>query len=385
MKHDDRRPSVAVIAAIPMSLQVFMRHHLQVAAQHFETTAICSDTTALKTLLPTVTCLDVSIRRDIAPLADLLAVWRLYRLFRSRNYDLVHSLTPKAGLLAMLSAWIAGVPIRIHVFTGQVWVTRSGFSRWLLKSIDRMIAALSTDILVDSPSQRDFLVSEGIVAGSRAHVLAHGSISGVDADRFRPDASRGAAVRAALGIPADAVVLLYLGRINRDKGIRDLCRAFVAAAEERTDLWLLLVGPDEAGESDRVLSLCASMSDRVRRVDFTSSPEHYMQCADVFCLPSYREGFGTSVIEAAACGIPSIASRIYGLTDAVKDGHTGLLHPPHDVDALALCIQHLANSPQERQRMGLLARERAITLFSQQAITLALMRYYWQTLECKHQ
>lgn len=377
------RRSVAVVAAVPMSLQAFMRPHLLAATEHFDTSAICSDISGIGHTLPAVTCHKVDIRRNISLIADLAALWSLMRLFRRQRFDLVHSVTPKAGLLAMMAAWLSGVPVRIHIFTGQVWATRRGPSRWLLKTLDLMIASLATHILVDSPSQRDFLIAEGILTAEQSEVLGGGSICGVDPLRFTPAPSVRLSMRAALGIPCSAVVFLYLGRLNPDKGIRDLTIAFASVAAERKDVWLLVVGPDEGGEAARVRALCAGAVERLLRIDFTPEPERYMQCADVFCLPSYREGFGSSVIEAAACGLPAIASRIYGLTDAVEDGHTGLLHPPRDVDAIAACIRRFAESPALRHEMGQAARSRAVRFFSQSTITNELMRVYQQKLEIK--
>jgi glycosyltransferase involved in cell wall biosynthesis len=316
----------------------------------------------------------VRIRRRIAPLADIAALFGLYALFRRERYAAVSSVTPKAGMLAMLAAALAGIPLRVHMFTGQVWAARTGWKRELLKLADRIMAGLATHVLADSPSQRDFMVAEGIVAATKISVLGDGSICGVDGERFRPDADRRGAIRRTQCIPDGATVFLYLGRLNRDKGMLDLADAF--ALLDQADAWLLVVGPDEEGMHDAMQARLGASRDRCRFVGYTDRPEDYMAAADVFCLPSYREGFGMVVIEAAAAGMPSIASRIYGVTDAVEEGVTGLLHQPADVAGIAGMMTSLANDQARRLAMGSAARERALRLFSAEAVTAAWFGFY---------
>jgi glycosyltransferase involved in cell wall biosynthesis len=229
---------------------------------------------------------------------------------------------------------------------------------------------------VDSPSQRDFLVAEGVLPAGKAHVIGHGSICGVDAERFRPHSEYRSEVRKRFSISDSAILLLYLGRLNRDKGIRDLAAAFSKLAPRFPDIFLLLVGPDEDGQLQAVMEICGSAADRVLHAGFTGEPERFMAAADIFCLPSYREGFGMVIIEAAASGVPAVASRIYGLTDAVVDGATGLLHPPADPGAIAAVLERLIMDPEERQRMGIAARQRARESFSDLELSKGLMAFY---------
>lgn len=322
----------------------------------------------------------VPIERSIQPLTDLRALYALWRLFRRRRFDLVHSVTPKAGLLAMTAGFLARVPRRLHMFTGQVWVTRRGLARAVLKRADALLAALATDVLVDSRSQRDFLVAERVVPPQKSAVLANGSICGVDAARFHPDAEARAAVRSELKVPAQAVLFLYVGRLNRDKGVIDLATAFAALCRQRDDVWLALVGPDEEGLHTRVSALCAQCADRLRMIGYTREPERFMAAADVFCLPSYREGFGSVIVEAAACGVPAAASRIYGLTDAVVDGVTGVLHAPGDTAALGAAMARLAADGAYRRALGEAARRRALADFPMAGVTSALLGYYAKIL-----
>jgi glycosyltransferase involved in cell wall biosynthesis len=301
---------------------------------------------------------------------------RLVRLFTAHRFRVVHSVTPKAGLLAMLAAWLARVPVRIHTFTGQVWATRRGTGRMLLRAMDRLIARLATHVLVDSPSQRDFLIGSGVVSAGKASVLANGSICGVDAERFRPDAAARTRIRNEAGVRDDAILFLYLGRLSRDKGVLDLARAFAGLATQHTSAHLALVGPDEEGLRDRIGDIVGKFANRVSVRHFTARPEQSMAGADVFCLPSYREGFGQVAIEAAATGLPVIASRIYGIVDAVVEGETGLLHAPADVEALRSHMETLMLRPDLRRRLGEAGRARALRDFSAERVTRALLEYY---------
>jgi glycosyltransferase involved in cell wall biosynthesis len=376
---------ICFVVSHPMTAVVFLVPHLKALTLSYRVHVVANspDVNLLRKHGLDVDLISVPIERSIRPIKDFRALLALFRLFRRHQFDAVHSVTPKAGLLAMTAAWLARIRVRVHVFTGQVWATRSGFGRRLLKAADQLIASLSTCILVDSASQRDFLLRERVIQPGKSKVLAQGSISGVDTERFRPDSSARLAVRKELHIPEAAVLLLYLGRLNADKGIIQLAEAFSRLAPRFDNVWLLLVGRDEEGMQQRVNSICADCLDRVARVDFTYQPERYMASADIFCLPSYREGFGSSVIEAAACGVPAVASRIYGLTDAVEDGVTGLLREAGDVDSLLSGISELIQAPQSRTQMGLAARRRVQEMFRQEHVTAALVEFYEQLFDAE--
>ncbi|MEQ1710192.1 MAG: glycosyltransferase family 4 protein [Hyphomicrobium sp.] len=372
------RPRVCFVTATPLSLHAFLRDHIANLAQKFDVTAISSFSADELTrgLLPNVRLVPCSIARPIAPVADARALFALVRHFRAERYDAVHSITPKAGLLAMTAARMTGVTHRIHCFTGQVWATRKGSSRAILKGADRLITANATRILADSHSQLEFLEGEGVVSRGGAAVLGRGSIAGVDLDRFRPDEETRWRIRDELGVPQQACLLLFIGRVNRDKGVLDLAQAFARLTAAHEDVWLAMVGPDEANLSAEIVDASGNAAARLLRVDYTATPEHYMAAADVLVLPSYREGFGNVVIEAAACGIPSVASRIYGLTDAVVDGATGLLHPPRDIAALTACLDRICTDGLLRGRLGQNARQRVRESYSMQSVVDAMGVYY---------
>lgn len=361
---------ICFVVSSPLTAKVFLQGHLCALMRDYEIDLVChSDgVLPLDILAEKVNVIEIQIKRHISLINDLLALWELFRLFKSKRYAGIFSVTPKAGLLALLAGFLCRTEVRIHIFTGQVWVTRKGLKRWALKSFDKLMGGLATDLLTDSPSQRDFLISEGVVDPKKIHVLAAGSICGVDLKRFQPSASVRNELRSELDIPIDAVVVLFLGRLNRDKGILDLAQACSELAIINQDLWLLVVGPDEENLHSQILNICDSMNSRTRLFDFTDKPEIFMAAADIFALPSYREGFGSSVIEAAACGVPSLCSKIYGLTDAVEDGVTGMLHEPGNLKEMQEKLVQLSE-PTLRMRLGNAARERVIRQFSQSRLT----------------
>ena len=374
------RPRIALVVTSTLVVRWFLLEHIRTLARHFSVTLIVNnDAPGLAMLLP---CRIVSLRleRDIAPLADLRALAWLWRHFSAERYQLVHTLTPKAGLLGMLAAWMSGVRVRLHTFQGEVWLTRRGALRLLLKNLDRLVARLATDLLVVSSSEREFLIANQVIPAAKSLVLCNGSIAGVDCERFKPDAELRAGLRAGLGIATNATVFLFVGRLKRDKGVLDLVRAFAILALEDATCRLLVVGPDEENLLPEIEEICAACRSRLHIVGLSAEPERYMAASDVLCLPSYREGFPVTLIEAAATGLPAIGSRVYGVTDAIVEGETGLLFDAGDMPQLALGLRTLAGDTALRKRLGLSARARALRDFSQARLTAALLEHYRRLL-----
>lgn len=362
-----KRPSLCVVLTSPFVLNAFLLEQLAALAERYSVTVCVNihESPVSPRLDGRVEVIHLDIPRRVDLWRDLRALRSLLRLMRTRRFDAVHSMTPKAGLLAMLAARIARVGSRSHVFTGQVWATRRGLSRCLLKSTDRVLAWCAIDLFADSLSQARFLEAEGICPPGRVKVLGAGSVCGVDLGRFAEQPGRRERVRTSLGIPLDAPVFLYLGRLQREKGVWVLAEAFRALAAKTPEPRLLWVGPDEEGIAPQ-LSTCVVGRSQV--VGLTATPDDYLDAADVLVLPSFREGFGTVVIEAAAMRRPAIASRIYGLTDAVVDEGTGLLFQVGDAQDLLAKMERML-TPGERRRLGQEARTRVEAQFSSKTVT----------------
>lgn len=374
--------SICFVLTTPFAVNAFLLGHLRALAGTY-CVSLCVNVDVYplsKSLDPRVRVLNIGIRRKMSPLGDLLTLWRLIHLFRQERFDAVHSMTPKAGLLAMLAALIAGIPRRYHTFTGQIWANRSGIRRTFFKLVDRLIVRSASRVFADSASQCLFLKAEAVGGEQGVSVLGAGSVCGVDARRFRPDRAVRTVMRNALAVSEDACVLLFVGRLASEKGVYDLLQAFSRLAAKHAQAVLWMVGPDEEGLSSSLKALVAEYADRLRWIGPTFEPEKYMASADFLVLPSYREGFGMVIVEAAACGVPSVAYRIDGVTDAVQDGETGVLVPKGDVEALLAAMERMLEDPYSRCMLGEKARLRAKRDFSDTAVIAAWVSFYGQEL-----
>lgn len=372
------RKKICIVATVPYALNVFMSPHIKMLSSQYDVTLITNAhlNEVLSLLGKNIKFIPLKIERKISLLKDFQSLVSLCRIFRNKKFDAVHSLTPKAGLVSMLAALVTGVPIRIHVFTGQVWVNKLGFVRAFLKFFDIIISFCSTNLLVDSNTQKRFLISQKISSLKKLKVLGEGSICGVDLSRFKPNALIRLSFRLKLGIPENAITYLFIGRLNRDKGILDLVAAFKILAKENVDVHLLVVGPDEEGLYPKIESMLAGCKTQLHCVGYTEKPEDYMACSDVLCLPSYREGFGSVVIEAAAVGLPAIVTNIYGLQDAVINGKTGILYQPKNVNDLSAAMKLLGKDSTLRFNMAELAKNRVQKYFSTFVLTNEMHHFY---------
>lgn len=376
---------ICFVVTTPFTVNGFLISHLTELAKIYQV-SLCINLNQyeLSPQLDTsrIEIINVPLERKISPLRDLQAWWRLFQTFSHHHFDSVHSITPKAGLLGMTAAFMARVPRRLHTFTGQIWVNQSGLKRFIFKHVDWVIAKCATLVFADSASQIRFLIDEGVCnKPNRIAMLGEGSISGVDLNRFRPDAQMRVQLRQELGVSDQDCVFLFVGRLCRDKGIFDLLKAFskVKSYSQSAALWI--VGPDEEGVIPQVKEQSPELDRVVKWIGPTFSPENYMTAADVLLLPSYREGFGSVIIEAAACHLPTIAYRIDGVIDAVVDNQTGLLVDVGNVSELKKQMERLLLDPVLRSHLGNSASERAQRDFSSITVTSAWLEFYSRILK----
>jgi glycosyltransferase involved in cell wall biosynthesis len=281
----------------------------------------------------------------------------------------------------MMAAFCTRVPNRVHIFQGEVWASKRGIQRFILKYADKLTAKFATQLLAVSHSEKIFLIEQGICSEVKINVLNHGSIGGVNLERYRFDAKTRNAIRTQLDIPEDAVVAIFVGRMNPDKGIYDLAKAFRGASLNCANLWLLCVGPDEDQVLPTVFKLLGEAIKKTRVTGFVDNPQDYIISADFICLPSYREGFPVVILEAAALAVTAIASRIYGVSDAVLDETTGLLVDVGDVEALSAAIEYLAHNPSVRKKLGTHAKQRVKSEFSSENVVAYYVNYLSDILE----
>jgi glycosyltransferase involved in cell wall biosynthesis len=329
--------------------------------------------------LPGISFHDINICREISIWDDFLALIKVCWVMFQQRYDIVHTVTSKGGLIGILAAVLTGVPVRAHTFAGQPWLTKTGFVRHVAIFCDWLVAKLAVRSYTDSRGQRQFLVESGVVATGGLHVLGPGSIAGVDCKRFSLDRFDRSEIRKSMGIAPSDLVVLFVGRVSREKGVIELLTAYNSLSETMTILpHLILAGPMEVGIQSLPVEVVNRLKEceQIHLVGYTEFPERYLAVSDVFCLPSYREGFGSVVIEAAAMRVPAVVSRIFGLSEAVTEGETGILVNLGDIDELVRSLRLMLENKILRDKLGLNAQKRARRLFEASMINALQIEEY---------
>lgn len=377
-----KRKKICFVVAVPGTAQSFLKEHIKCLSKSYDIYLVADAQSPEQTEgLEIASCKSIRILRGISVGGDLKALIKLTRYFRKEKFDAVHSVTPKAGLLTAIAGKMANVPVRTHIFTGQVWATRQGAMRRMLKAFDRVIVRLNTEILVDGKAQRDFLIKEKILKEGRAAVLGAGSIAGVNTRRFVPEASVRERLRQEYGL-GEKMVFAFMGRLNRDKGVYELMEAFNRLVSEREGLYLVLFGIDEENCVTHLPEYSnITEGENFRYFGPTREPEKMLQMADAFVLPTYREGFGCSVIEAQCLGLPVICSDTYGVMDAMVDDVTGLRCKVGDVETLYQAMKRMVDEGKLRKAMGAAGRERILSEFSSEVLTAAWEDFYREKLQ----
>lgn len=354
----------------------------------FDVCVVGEGVSAYKDIYPNVRWVDIPISRKVNLLSDLITIYHLCKLFLQYQPDIVHSIMPKAGLLSAISSFICRVPVRLHTFTGQVWANKKGFTRLFFKYIDKLIIKLNSLCMTDSPSQSQFLYEQNVsFDGAPLKVLLKGSLSGVDTLRLNKirvykDAQ---SLRAELGIKESDFVFTFLARKSYDKGAFDIINAFSALSTDNPNVKLLFIGPDESdGEVDLLIKKYPLMAKSIFNIGKVKNHELFLAITDVLCLPSYREGFGSIVIDAASMGVPTIGSSIPGLTDAIVDKQTGMLFTAGNINELVGLMKFLVDHLELCREIGNNAKSRVDEFFSADQLYLALKELYIEFAEHKH-
>ena len=376
------RKKICFVVALSDTAVSFLRDHIAALSKNYDIYLVGNIKDAREVeMMKLAGWHRIKIERGISVWKDMKSVWNLYRYFRKMNFNAVHSVTPKAGLVSALAGRLAGIEHRTHIFTGQVWATREGLMRWLLKSIDRIIVSCNNHIIVDGKSQRSFLVNERVVKFDQAIVFHKGSICGVNSARFVPNYEARCKIRRDVKIDKDSLTYIFMGRLNHDKGIGELCEAFNRLAGEIKNVFLLLVGDDEGNYASKWQAY-TNLKEGVNFCYYgaTPEPEKVLNAGDVFVLPTYREGFGMSVLEAACIGLPSICSDAYGVQDAFIENETGLKCHVGDPDSLYQCMKTMYDNPSLVREMGIKSRQRVLKDFNGAVLTECWVDFYKKIL-----
>lgn len=320
---------------------------------------------------------EVPMQRHISPIKDLKSLWNLWRVFRHEKPTMVHSMTPKAGLLCMLAAWMARVPVRVHTFTGLVFPTATGLTKRILMATDWLTCACATHIIPEGEGVKNDLLNHGITR-KPIRVLGHGSCRGIDANRFK---------REPEDINADCkskpFTYLYVGRLVKDKGINELIEAFEQLNKLYPDTRLILVGYKEQNLDPIRPDTFNKIENNpaIEAVGQQSDVRPWYAQADAFVFPSYREGFPNVVLEAGAMSLPSIVTDINGSREIIKHGVNGLIVRPRDVASLYEAMLTILEDKELRNSMANAARPIVTSKYGVEIVHTSLLNFYNEILD----
>lgn len=370
---------VAVVTAIGATARAFLLPQIDaMRGQALEPFLVCSAGEDVESLRARgLRVATIPIPRSINPLTDLLSLWRLYRLFRVERPRIVHTHTPKAAFLGQISARLARVPIRINTVHGLFYVGQPrGAKRAIYKQLELLACRLAT--FVFCVSAEDVPVLQKYLSADRIEATGNGiDLSRFDSASFtREDRDK---LRDELAIPRSAFVVGVVARMVNEKGLRELMQAVAKVRRSGRDAWLLHVGPVDRSRGDEVTPDYAEsvgIAGTSRFLGSRTDVNRIMAAMDIFCLPSYREGYPVSVIEAAAMGLPVITTNIRGCREAVIDGVNGLLVPAKEVEPLVAAIARLHDDVPLRRELAEGARKRAAECFDERRVVKQIMAVY---------
>ena len=318
----------------------------------------------------------VPMERHISPLKDLKSLINLVLAFRKERPTMVHSMTPKAGLLSMMAAWLTRVPVRVHTFTGLVFPTAKGLTRKILILTDRITCACATHVIPEGEGVKNDLTNYRITK-KPLKVLGHGNVRGIDLEHYNPELPEVKAEAAKLR--KDGVfTFVFVGRLVGDKGINELVGAFERLHKEYPATRLLLVGPEENNLDPLKPETLAKIKENPSIEAVGSQPDvrPWFVAADVLVFPSYREGFPNVVIEAGAMGLPSIVTDINGSREIIIEGRNGTIIPARDEDALYQAMKQMADNLDQLKSMASEARLLIASRYEQSYVRRCLKEYY---------
>jgi glycosyltransferase involved in cell wall biosynthesis len=352
-----KKIKLCIMATVPVSIVWFYGKQLDYLKEHgFDVTVITSPGDLADSISKSCKLIFIPMSRKITPLKDAISFFRVAKVIKRSGFDIMQYSSPKAALLGSLCGCIFNIPVRLYLMWGIYYSAQTGFKRMFLKIIEKITCALSTHITPDSRGNYEFAIDEGLCPAHKISVIGNGSANGIDLERFNGENLKqvGQRRRQDLNIPPGALVIGFVGRLCRDKGINELVGAFMALSKKDSNIYLLLIGHKEwaRGEYGKEIEEAIYSNKKLIYAGYQEQIEEYMACMDIFVLPSYREGFGMVNIEASAMGLPVVSTNIPGPRDSVLDKKTGILVPAKDTLSLKYAIDKLCYNDQLRHNMG---------------------------------
>ena len=367
------------ITTIPLSLEKLLEGQLTFMNNYYEVTAISAEKSRLDKygIDNKVNTFWVEMTRAITPVQDLKAVYRLYKYFRKEKPEIVHTHTPKAGIVGMLAAKLAGVPIRLHTVAGLPLMETTGIKRNILNAVESFTYSLATKVFPNSYGLKKIILEADFAKEDKLKVLGEGSSNGIDTQYFNPEnyaEEFQKNLRQELDIPENNLVFIFIGRIVSEKGINELVQAFIELYENTPNINLLLVGPFEQ-ELDPVSPktlLLIETHQGIISVGYQQDVRPYFSISDILTFPSYREGFPNVVMQAGAMGLPSIVTDINGCNEIIREGVNGMIIPVKDKDALKKAMSRFIEFDNLKIELGKSSRKEITSKYER--------KFFWQIL-----
>ncbi|MFN3969046.1 glycosyltransferase family 4 protein [Flavobacterium sp.] len=377
------KPKLIRLTTVPISLEKLLTGQLHFMSSFYEVVAVSSDKSRLEKIgaQENVRTFHLEMSRKITPINDFIAVIKLFLFLRKENPTIVHTHTPKAGIVGMLAAALAGVPNRYHTVAGMPLLEATGFKRKVLNFVEKMTYACATKIYPNSRGLTDIILANNFCKAEKLKVLANGSSNGIDTSYFNPELysdTQKATLRKQLTMAQDDFVFVFVGRLVADKGINELVVAFEQLSAEHPKIKLLLVGDYEADLdplSAETLSVIKN-NQAIISVGFQNDVRPYLAISDALAFPSYREGFPNVVMQAGAMGLPAIVSDINGCNEIIKEGENGLIIPVKNSNALLKAMKKITEQNEVTHILREKARAMIVNRYEQRLVWQAILAEY---------
>ena len=381
-------PKLIRITTVPMALKNLLGGQMRYMKMNgFDVIMVSADGKERDDLIAQEGCPHqvIPMTRKITPYADIRSLWKLYRYFKKEQPDIVHSHTPKAGMLAMLAARMAGIKIRIHTIAGLRFVTSSGMSRTILVRAEQLTNKWATHVWPNSQSILDYVKEHKLADTQKLALIGYGSSNGVNLGRFSPQALQSGKLQATkqrLQYDEKLTYLLTVGRVVKDKGIDELLQAFQRVYSERSDLRLILIGffEDHLDPVSDEARKTLNEHPAIIHINWSDEVEYYMHVANMLVHPSYREGLPNVLLQAGAMHCPILCSRIEGNIDVVDDGHTGMIFDVKDAASLEQILRTALNHPNRLKTYAENLRSKIEQRFDQRFVQDSMKTKYLELL-----
>ena len=376
------------ITTVPLSLKVLLKGQLRfMASNGFDVKGVSSEGEELKEVRENegIVMKAINMSRKITPFQDLKSLWEMWNFLRKEKPQIVHTHTPKAGIIGMLAARLAGVPHRLHTVAGLPLMEATGIKRKILNFVEKLTYSSATRVYPNSKGLYDFILQNNFTQSNKLKIIGNGSSNGINTTLFSPDQvteTERVTLREKLNIQPDDFVFVFVGRIVSDKGINELIKAFselqTAENNESTGIKLLLVGGLESDLDPLNPETLAEINQNkdIISVGFQQDVRSFFAIADALVFPSYREGFPNVVMQAGAMGLPSIVSDINGCNEIIIEGENGLSIPPKNVEKLKEKMLTLAKDKNLYTKLKGNSRRMIENRYEQSVVWNALLEEY---------